>query len=447
MKTYVSLLLSVMLMFVASACTSDDGLETSKTEMNEGQWHHTTMSLGISKESFDVKGSSSTRAISDEWQDGDKLYLRFVTFDGIVMGTAIYSAKKGLWDVSYNGTLNENIKSKLFVVFLDNVEAEGSESEVIPLDFFHGVYMDEDGTYIFDSQKGLNVKASLKSLTSRVRIKSDVANENFRLMGLTFYKSYNPNTHEFTLSNDTTVVRTSTTPNKVSKYIYVRSLTESNRQIMFGRNYEEGHYIFKTICSNDMFVVGKSGVINMPSKTKYNGWSMKQVSGTDEKGHAWVDLDLPSGVLWAEQNFGMNITKWQETGDSKYILGNRCMWGSVDYTNWSQSVTDIGGTNEDIVTMAWGNNWRIPSVVHVVELFNNTVLKRSDNYYGYLKVFACVSKNGEKVIIPDASYWTSSPIGNNVGNVNVWNQNYYGVNIAGGRNEKKYYIRPVCTNN
>lgn len=70
MKKYVSLLFSVMLMFVASACTSDDGLKTSKTEMNEGQWHHTTMSLGISKESFDSKGSASTRATSDEWQDG-----------------------------------------------------------------------------------------------------------------------------------------------------------------------------------------------------------------------------------------------------------------------------------------------------------------------------------------------------------------------------------------
>ena len=442
MKKYVSLLLSVMLMFVASACTSDDGLKTRKTEMNEGQWHHTTMSLGISKESFDAKGSASTRTISDEWQDGDKLYLRFVTFDGVVMGTARYSATKGLWDVSYNGTLNENIKSKLFVVFLDNVEAEGSESEEIPLDCFHGVYADEDGTYILNSQNELKVKASLKSLTSRVRIKSDVANVNFKLIGLTYYKGYNPNTHEFTLSSDTTVVRTSTNKDKESRYIYVKSLIESNRQIMLGRSYEEGSYIFKAICSNDMFVVGKSGVIKMPTKTNYNGWNMKQVSGMDEKGHVWVDLELPSGILWAKYNFGANITKWQETGDSKYILGNMCKWGSIDYTNWSQTTTDIGGTNEDIVTMAWGDKWRIPNCGQVEELEDN--IFKSTIFYNSVQCRVCKGKNDEKIVLPMVDYWTSNPDDTSFEWAYTWNPGLS--SFAGGFIKHKndnWPIRPI----
>ena len=231
-------------MFVASACTSDDGLETSKTEMNEGQWHHTTMSLGISKESFDAKGSASTRAISDEWQDGDKLYLRFVTYYGIQNGTAIYDGKKGKWNVSYQGKLNKNVESQLFVIFLDNVETENSaQNGVIPLDCYHGVFMDEHGTYVYDpGDDNLVAKATLKSLTSRVRFKGDTPNMDFKVIGFTYYTGYNVQNHSFTTGSD--IVRTKTKADSQSDYIYVQQLTAENRQIVLGRTYEEGNYTF-----------------------------------------------------------------------------------------------------------------------------------------------------------------------------------------------------------
>ena len=126
MNKYISFFFSIMLLFIVSACTSDNSFEQSKTENSVSQWHHAVMSLNISKENFDAKGSSSTRATSDEWQDGDKLYLRFVTFNGIVIGTATYDDSKGMWNVSYNGTLNKNVESQLFVVFLDNIEQENN---------------------------------------------------------------------------------------------------------------------------------------------------------------------------------------------------------------------------------------------------------------------------------------------------------------------------------
>lgn len=153
-KKFILLLFSIMLLFMTSACTSDNSFEQSKTENSVSQWHHAVMSLNISKENFDAKGSASTRATSDEWQDGDKLYLRFVTYNGIVLGNATYDGSKGMWNVDYNGTLNKNVESKLFVVFLDNVENENpAQDGVIPLDCYHGVYMDENGTYIFNSRK------------------------------------------------------------------------------------------------------------------------------------------------------------------------------------------------------------------------------------------------------------------------------------------------------
>lgn len=441
-KNFISLFFSIMLLFIISACTSDNSFEQSKTENSVSQWHHAVMSLNISKENFDAKGSASTRATSDEWQDGDKLYLRFVTFNGIVIGTATYDDSKGMWNVSYNGTLNKNVESQLFVVFLDNIEQENNaqtrgfgtttdtdkdNGDVIKLDCYHGVYMDENGTYILDTENNLKVKATLKSQTSRVRIKGEAAKEDFKLIGLNYYKSYNPNTHEFTFSGSSTVLRTSTDKDNVSKYIYVRSLVASNRQIMLGRSYEEGNYIFKAICSKDMFVVGKSGFITMPNKAQHNGWNMKQVSGTDENGHGWVDLDLPSGTIWAEENFGADLAEWQDSGDYKYIFGNQCMWGSVDYTNWSKSTTDIGGTSEDIVTKAWGSKWRIPSKEDFVEL--ESYIRSNDYRYGYYKSSVdntringavIVGKNDEILFLPFAcdkdintvfvtDYWSSTP--------------------------------------
>ena len=411
-------------MFVASACTSDDGLETSKAEVNEGQWHHTTMSLGISKESFDAKGSASTRATSDEWQDGDKLYLRFVTYNGIVIGNAIYDGKKGKWNVCYEGTLNKNVESQLFVVFLDNIESENPMQDgVIPLDCYHGVYMDEHGTYLLDSDDSMLGRATLKSMTSRVRLRGDTPKMDFKLIGVTYYVGYDPQKHTFSTSTD--VIRNQTNEDKETDYIYVQQLTEENRQIMLGRTYEDGNYIFKAICSKDMFIAGKSGILNMPSKTLYKGWNKIQVSGVDEDGHSWVDLDLPSGTVWAAENFGADLSKWKTENDGKYLLGNSCMWGSVDYTNWSSSLTDVGGTVEDIVTMAWGHKWRTPCYKDLIELVNNTKDTRYSDYY--LSTSTCrlgvrefIGKNDEVMFLVEGysqggkdyggnGYWTSTP--------------------------------------
>ena len=196
---------------------------------------------------------------------------------------------------------------------------------------------------------------------------------------------------------------------------------------MLGRWYDEGSYIFKAICSKDMFVVGKSGIVNMPSKSQHNGWNMKQVSGYDENEHYWVDLDLPSGTIWADENFGADQSEWLDTEDGKYLLGNQCMWGSVDYTSWSHSTTDIGGTSDDIVTKAWGKKWRIPSKKDFEELKNSENIKTIisyENYYNnsYCKVkgVEVVGKNDEVLFFLDRyqqdnhtyysnGYWTSTP--------------------------------------
>lgn len=164
-----------------------------------------------------------------------------------------------------------------------------------------------------------------------------------------------------------------------------------------------------------MFVVGKSGFITIPNKTQYSGWNKKQVSGVDKDGHGWVDLDLPSGTIWCTENFGGDWAEYKKTGDGNCLIGALCPWGSVDYTNYSQSTTDIGGTDQDIVTMAWGKTWRIPSWDNAKELMSNTTHELIYGYLNNVQAYVWTGKNDEIIVMPvkNINYrrylWTSTP--------------------------------------
>ena len=98
------------------------------------------------------------------------------------------------------------------------------------------------------------------------------------------------------------------------------------------------------------------------------------------------------------------------------LLGALCPWGSVDYTNYSQSTTDIGGTDEDIVTVAWGKKWRTPSWENAEELINNTTRSKfQEGYFGNVSAYVWTGINDEIIVMPIQNrsvinaFWTSTP--------------------------------------
>ncbi len=100
-------------------------------------------------------------------------------------------------------------------------------------------------------------------------------------------------------------------------------------------------------------------------------------------GHEYVDLGLPSGVLWATYNVGAS---------SPYEIGQYFAWGEVEpkedfswesYTlfegfeydpengRWAvlENVgNDISGTEYDAARHQWGNGWRLPNEQERYEL-------------------------------------------------------------------------------
>lgn len=93
-------------------------------------------------------------------------------------------------------------------------------------------------------------------------------------------------------------------------------------------------------------------------------------------GHRYVDLDLPSGKLWATENFG----GYSETDYGAYYL-----WSSADK-----------------VPVSWGLKWNTPTVSEFEELLSNCSYEwtSKNNIQGYL----FTGSNGATMFLPAAGF-------------------------------------------
>ena len=122
-----------------------------------------------------------------------------------------------------------------------------------------------------------------------------------------------------------------------------------------------------------------------------------------------VDLDLPSGILWASYNVG--ATKPEEYG-GHYAYGEVeekevYNWNTYLYCDGSKETLrelgDICGTQYDVAQVKWGGNWRMPTLEDINELFKNT-----NNWCGHLnEVFGMFfeGKNGNSIFLPAAGLY------------------------------------------
>lgn len=157
--------------------------------------------------------------------------------------------------------------------------------------------------------------------------------------------------------------------------------------------------------------------------------------------HEYVDLDLPSGTLWAAMNIGAGSIEdegdyfsWGEIvpkrlyGLSNYKYGEGIEDDEESFVptkyndNPKYPVVDSLYTllpEDDAAFVVWGKEWRMPTMEDFAELLENCKWKwkRINGKYGY-KV---KSKNGNWIFLPTAGfkyddldytynsfYWTST---------------------------------------
>lgn len=177
-------------------------------------------------------------------------------------------------------------------------------------------------------------------------------------------------------------------------------------------------------------------------------------------GHEYVDLGLPSGLLWATRNIG---------ADNPEDYGYYIMWGyTEDCSNLhctrancrtlGLELTEISGNpSYDAARAMWGGSWRMPTLEEMQEIVNNCTWtwRTINGSKGYL----VTGTNGNSIFFPAAGslvdrspwcpnqvgyYWTSTSNDADYAYCLDYVSSSIGVNAYHGRHEGRI-IRPVAS--
>ena len=133
-------------------------------------------------------------------------------------------------------------------------------------------------------------------------------------------------------------------------------------------------------------------------------------------GRDYVDLDLPSGTLWATCNVG--ASKPEEYGDyfawGETTTKSDYSWSTYfdtdDNGNTFKKYNNNGGLTEllpedDAATTNWGSGWQMPSLAQIKELYdssNTTIEWTQVNGVNGRKITS--KSNGNSIFLPAAGY-------------------------------------------
>ena len=186
-----------------------------------------------------------------------------------------------------------------------------------------------------------------------------------------------------------------------------------------------------------------------------NGNNNEGNNGGGTASVTWVDLGLPSGLLWADRNVGAqspedygNYYAWGETSTkevydwSTYAYGNDydaltkyCNMSNYGLNGFTDNLTTLEAS-DDAATVNLGGNARTPRDYEWRELMDNTTATRTtrNDVYGHL----FTASNGKSIFLPAAGnrggpylgdagecglYWSSS-LGTDYPN-GAWSFDFY----------------------
>ncbi len=137
-------------------------------------------------------------------------------------------------------------------------------------------------------------------------------------------------------------------------------------------------------------------------------------------GHEYVDLGLPSGLLWAACNVG--AASPEEYGDyyawGEDTVKNDYSWSTYKYGENVNSLTKycvddsygsvddkvVLDSDDDAATVKWGGGWRMPTSDEIKELVDNCTSEWvSLNGVNGRKIVSKI--NGNYIFIPAAGYY------------------------------------------
>lgn len=191
------------------------------------------------------------------------------------------------------------------------------------------------------------------------------------------------------------------------------------------------------------------------------------------EGHEYVDLGLPSRLMWATCNIGAIYSEeygayiaWGETQNKSEYSWSTYQWcngkmNTITKYCTTESVGIVDNITElelvdDIADVRWGGLWRMPTQEDWDELINNCIC--AESYENGIKGIRVTGFNGKSIFLPASGYKHGSNNGN-IGSFGYYwssslyyNSNYaYGVLFSVGNVGMREFerccglsVRPVC---
>lgn len=191
-------------------------------------------------------------------------------------------------------------------------------------------------------------------------------------------------------------------------------------------------------------------------------------------GYEYIDLELPSGTLWAACNVGAlnpeecgGYYAWGETEEKGEYTWSTYKWCNGSNNTITKYCTEnIHGivdnkrvleAEDDVAQTKWGGSWRIPTADEQQELIDNCIWNPG-KLYGTEGFWATSKSNGKSIFLPAAGCF----IGKNVqyrglfgyfwsGTLCNDNSNAYCIRFYNDYNNREGYgrsagftVRPVC---
>ena len=196
--------------------------------------------------------------------------------------------------------------------------------------------------------------------------------------------------------------------------------------------------------------------------------------GGSSDDHAYIDLGLPSGTLWATCNVGANAPEvygdyfaWGETAPKdvydwstyQYCMGSSntltkyCNESNYGYNGFTDNLTTLE-PSDDVATTNWGSDWRMPTQAEFQELLDNTTVTWTQQNGVNGRLFTAA--NGSSIFLPAAGsrgnssldgagsysrYWSSSLYTDYPNN--AWHVYFDKYNYDMGNISYRYYGRSV----